>query len=84
MPRQQRITYVPIRTLPEGSRFLRPNGKGGTLIRVGLGSALVEIERDEERTFTPTTGPNAGKEVRIRNSSERVTWSLESPVLPAN
>ena len=74
--------FVPVRTLAPGSRFERRNGGTGTLIRLGLGSALVEVEIDDERTFVPVTGPNAGKEVRIKKSRERITWSLEAPVRP--
>jgi hypothetical protein len=72
---------VPINTLEPGTRFAQGK-RTGKLIYLGIGSATVDVDANEERTFIPATGPNAGREVCIRTSRERTTWSLETPVTP--
>jgi hypothetical protein len=73
---------VYLESLQPGSTFLvvGPNGREGTLIRNGTGSSLVRYNESKRRTFTPETGPNAGKEITFTEPCETTTISLKTEV----
>ena len=74
--------YVPLRSLPVGTRFELRSGTQGELIGLGIGSATVKVYRPRVSDFTPETGPQAGKRVRFVRETETTTWSLETAVRP--
>jgi hypothetical protein len=66
-----------ISELAPGQRFvLYGRDVRGTLVRLGVGSAVVDVERRTERQFTTAEG----KSVRFTSTRERTTWSLATPV----
>lgn len=75
-------TLVEIQKLAPGSRFELPGLVAGSVLRIGPGSAYVELDRPSERTFVPKTGPNAGTEVSFGYSKDRGSWSLTTLVHP--
>lgn len=72
---------VPLQRLQLGTRFFLRD-RAGVLDRLGPGSATVTLERHVSRSFTPTIGRNAGKEVYITCERETTQWSLETMVNP--
>jgi hypothetical protein len=60
--------------LPHPRKFIRTGWKRGELVNVGNGSASVRYSSNgATRTFTPDSGPNAGKTITIPVVPETVT-----------
>lgn len=74
---------VHLATLSPGDPFLLPHcGRSGVVVGHGAGSSIVDLNREEVKTFTPSTGRNKGNEVTISRTTERLHVSLETEVVP--
>jgi len=77
------MSTTAVKNLPPGTRFVCPwNGRTGVVIEHSRGSTLVELHRHVTKTFTPRIGRNAGKEVTIEHSHERVPIAHSTEVRP--
>lgn len=72
-------TEVPIGQLPPGSMVTCPwNGAEVEVLEQRQSGTAVRIHRPAEKRFTT----REGKEVRIRKTYERTTWSSDARVVP--
>ena len=72
-----------IEQLQPGSRFRYPYcGLTATLVRVGIGSAVVDIDRVKECDFVANDGTAEQKRVRFTKRVQRAVVSKESFVEP--